>query len=117
MRLPKSCGSSHVKVPARPEESSSDKGSIVLICDSRESRLEIISRIAMDCGARCLPIAEYEASVKPNPSMQFYCALVALNECPSLNSPDLLTARAFAQEGMAVICYADRTNTWPVGKR
>ena len=49
--------------------------------------------------------------------MQFYCALVALNECPSLNSPDLLTARAFAQEGMAVICYADRTNTWPVGKR
>lgn len=117
MRILKSDESRFALAP-EPEEVSLDAcPSEVLICDRRKSRFDLIKRIASECGAQSRPGAEDSTFSKPTPLTQFSCALVALDDCPAPDSPVLDTVRALVRGGVVVVCYADHTETWPLGRR
>jgi DNA-binding NtrC family response regulator len=97
--------------------SKSDLQRTVLMWDPRESRLQLISRIVAECGARPRWVEELSAI----PQMEFSCrcnlAVVALGACPSPGDLCLEGIRSLKQRGFRIICYEEGVQSWPLSRR
>lgn len=117
MRLLKSPNSHHM-MASMPEGDSFNNFSLqVIISDDQAVRSELVAHIAAEGGVQLVQTADLSTLSELKLSTPFCCALVALDECPALDSPVLEMVRAMVRKGVLVVCYADRAQTWPLAKR
>jgi DNA-binding NtrC family response regulator len=97
--------------------SKSDPEWTVLMWDDRESRLQLISRIVAECGAR----PRWVEGLSAIPQVEFSCrcnlAVVALGACPSPGDLCLEGIRSLKQKGFRIICYEEGVQSWPLSIR
>ena len=89
----------------------------VVISDHHPARSDLVKRIVLETGIDLVQSADHPTLNKLKPATPFCCALVALEECPSLDSPVLDLVRTMVRKGIVVVCYADRAQTWTLAKR
>src|SRR5690242_19165841 len=117
MRLLNSSVSHRVMAPM-PQGDSFDHFPLqVLISDSQTARSQLIQRIALEGGVHAVQPFDHTALGKLKLSTPFCFALVALDECPVLESPVLDLVRAIVKKGVVVVCYADHAQRWAIAKR
>jgi len=89
----------------------------VLLWDPRPSRLQLISRLVLDCGARPHCIEEPEAVAPGECSRCCTLAVVALGTSLSPGALALECIRSLKRKGFRVICYEDGAQSWPLSLR
>jgi DNA-binding NtrC family response regulator len=89
----------------------------VLMWDPRESRLQLISRIVAECGARPRWVDGLSAIPQIESSCRCNLAVVALGACPSPGDLCLEGIRSLKQRGFRIICYEEGVQSWPLSIR
>jgi DNA-binding NtrC family response regulator len=96
---------------ARPAESQWN----VLLWDPQSSRLRLIERVVMDCGARPYSV-EQPADIEKTARLSC-CAVVALGTYQVDDTPVSQAIDCMKQAGLTVIAHEVGTHEWPVGVR
>ncbi|MET0647232.1 MAG: sigma 54-interacting transcriptional regulator [Pyrinomonadaceae bacterium] len=90
--------------------------SVGLLCERRAARLETISRVVEECGARLFDAGSFATAGEGLPRAGSII-LVALEECPEAGTPLAGQIGAFRRGGLVVVCYGDGVRQWPLGRR
>src|SRR5215204_1354054 len=90
--------------------------SVRLLCEQRAARLETVSRVVVECGARLYDAGNF-AAVEAGKPHAAGIVLVALDECHGAGT--LLSGEigALRRSGLVVVCYGDGVRSWPLGRR
>jgi hypothetical protein len=89
----------------------------VLMWDGRQSRLQLINRIACECGAQPRWVEGLPAIPQVEFSRRCNLAVVALGSCPSPGDPCLEGIRSLKRKGFRIICYEEGVQSWPLSLR
>lgn len=87
-----------------------------VLCERRAARLETVSRVVGECGARLYDAGSF-AAVEEGDAYAGGIVLVALNECPGAEAPLAGQIGALRRAGLFVVCYGDGVRSWPLGQR
>lgn len=90
--------------------------SVGLLCESQAARLETVSRVVEECGARLHDAGSF-AAVEEGQLQVGGIILIALNECPEAGTPLAGQIGALRRGGLVVVCYGDGVRLWPLGRR
>lgn len=90
--------------------------SVGLLCERRAARLETVSRVVGECGARLYDAGSF-AAVEEGKTHAGGIVLVALDECPEPGTPLAGQIGALRGAGLFVVCYGDGVRSWPLGRR
>lgn len=90
--------------------------SVGLLCERRAARLETVSRVVEECGARPYDAGSFAAVEEGKPQANGI-VLVALDECPGAGTPLAGQIGALRRAGLGVVCYGDGVRSWPLGRR
>jgi transcriptional regulator with PAS, ATPase and Fis domain len=90
--------------------------SVALLCDRKTSRLETVSRVVEECGARPYDAGSL-AAVEEGRLHAGRIILVPLDECPEAGTLIVEQIGALRRGGLTVICYGDGVRLWPLGRR
>jgi hypothetical protein len=93
----------------------SDPSLTVIVWDHQRSRLELITRLVFECGARAHWVDSFSAIQGTELSLACSIALVAVGACPSPDDLGLEVIRTLKQKGFKIICYEDGAHAWPLG--
>jgi len=99
----------------RDPRAESDPGWVVIVWEHRRSRLQLISRVVSECGARPHWAEGFSTIQEVEFSSRCSVAVVALGACPSPADLGLEVIRALKQKGFKVICYGEGAQSWPLG--
>jgi transcriptional regulator with PAS, ATPase and Fis domain len=111
----------YLELPSEPPSDSthglkpSDSSFSVIVWDRRRSRLQLITRLVSECGARLQQVESFSAIQESEFSLVRSIALVALGARPSPNDLGLEVIRNLKQKGFKIICYEDGAHAWPLG--
>jgi transcriptional regulator with GAF, ATPase, and Fis domain len=94
---------------------SSDSSLSVIVWDHRRSRLEPITRLISECGARPCWVESLSAIQEVECTLYSSIALVALGACLSPDDLGLEVIRTLKQKGFKIVCYEDGAHAWPLG--
>src|SRR5262245_40407723 len=89
----------------------------VLMWDAQQSRLQFISRIVSECGARPCWVDGLSAISQVEFSGDCSLAVVALGACPSPGALCLEGIRSLKRKGFKIICYEEGVQSWPLSIR
>jgi transcriptional regulator with GAF, ATPase, and Fis domain len=90
--------------------------SVGVLCERRAERLETVSRVVGECGARLYDAGGF-ASLEEGKSHPGGIVLVALDGCPEAVTPLAGRIDALRRAGLVVVCYGDGVRAWPLGRR
>ncbi|HEX7317652.1 MAG TPA: sigma 54-interacting transcriptional regulator [Pyrinomonadaceae bacterium] len=90
--------------------------SVGLLCERRTARLETITRVVEECGARLYDAGSLEA-VGGEEHREGRIVLVALDEGPEACAALAGQIGALRGVGLTVVCYGDGVRLWPLGRR
>ena len=93
----------------------SDPSLTVIVWDHQRSRLQLITRLVSECGARGHWVENFSAIQDTQLSLACSIALVALGARPSPADLGLEVIRTLKQKGFKIICYEDGAHAWPLG--
>jgi transcriptional regulator with GAF, ATPase, and Fis domain len=93
----------------------SDPSLTVIVWDHQRSRLQLITRLVSECGARAHWVENFSAIQDTEVSLACSIALVAVGARPSPNDLGLEVIRTLKQKGFKIICYEDGAHAWPLG--
>ncbi len=86
--------------------------SVGLLCESRAARLETVSRVVEECGARLYDAGSFAAAEEERHSGGG-TILVALDECPEAGTPLAGQIGSLRRAGFVVVCYGDGVRLSP----
>jgi sigma-54 specific flagellar transcriptional regulator A len=90
--------------------------SVGLLCERRGARLETVSRVVEECGARLYDAGSF-AAAGGGQAQAGRIILVALDECTEPGAPLAGEIGALRRIGCIVVCYGDGIRLWPLGRR
>jgi len=93
-----------------------DPAPVGLLCERRAARLEAVSRVVEECGARLYDAGSFAAVEEGKPHAGGI-VLVALEECPEACAPLAGQIGALRRAGRVVVCYGDGVRLWSLGRR
>jgi transcriptional regulator with GAF, ATPase, and Fis domain len=93
----------------------SDLSLTVIVWDHQRSRLQLITRLVSECGARAHWVENFSAIQDTELALACSIALVAVGARPSPDDLGLEVVRTLKQKGFKIICYEDGAYAWPLG--
>ena len=90
--------------------------SVGLLCEHLGARLETVSRVVEECGARLYDAGNF-AAFEEGKSQAGGIILIALDECPEAGTPLAGQISVLRRAGLIVVCYGDGVHLWPLGRR
>lgn len=100
-----------------PTDSLKSSGSFfsAIVWDHQRSRLQLITRLVSECGARPRWVESFSAIQDAEFYLGCSIALVGLGARPSPADLSLEVIRTLKQKEFKIICYADGARSWPLG--
>jgi transcriptional regulator with GAF, ATPase, and Fis domain len=99
----------------KPVLKPSDPSLTVIVWDHQRSRLQLITRLVSECGARAHWVENFSTIEETELSLACSIALVAVGARPSPDDLGLEVSRTLKQKGFKIICYEDGAHAWPLG--
>ena len=89
----------------------------VLVCESRDSRFELVSRIVGECHARPHRIPTITALSQRSASPVSAIALIGLERQPSAEDAALNVIGILKAAGLKIVTYDDGADSWTLGRQ